>query len=108
LGRPGPSRTHRQHRRHHHHHSQHHHHHHHHHIISIIVIIVIIINVFGACCEGSWPMLPASGAIHWWWPVLLAMLVSGVGEYLHMLCPNYVFKSEFEGPKLAFAKYSSF
>ncbi len=44
--------------------------------------------MFGTCCEGSWPMMPASGAINWWWPVLLAMLVSGVGLYLHLLCPN--------------------
>jgi len=61
------------------------------HIISIIIMIVIIIDVFGTCCEGSWPMMPASGAIQWWWPVLLAMFVNGVGHYLHLLCPNDVF-----------------
>jgi hypothetical protein len=47
-------------------------------IISIIIIIVIvaiiiitniisnvIMDVFVTCCQGSWPMLPASGADQW-------------------------------------------
>jgi hypothetical protein len=51
-------------------------------IISIInIIIVIIIDVFGACCQGSWPMMPASGANQWWWPVLLASGVSSPGQW---------------------------
>jgi hypothetical protein len=35
-------------------------------------IIVIIIDVFGTCCQGSWPMMPASGSDQLWRPVLLA------------------------------------
>ena len=53
-------------------------------------------------------MMPASAAIHWWWPVLLAMLVNGVGQYMHLLYPNDIFESEFEAPKLASAKDFSF
>jgi hypothetical protein len=42
-------------------------------IIIVIVAIIIIINimsivitdVFVTCCQGSWPMLPASGADQW-------------------------------------------
>ncbi len=45
-------------------------------IISIILIIVaiiiitniisiVIIDVFVTCCQGSWPMVPASGADQW-------------------------------------------
>jgi hypothetical protein len=34
-------------------------------IISFIIIIVIIIDVFGTCCQGSWPLIPASGADQW-------------------------------------------
>ena len=34
-------------------------------IIRIVIIIVIIIDVFGTCCQGSWPMMPASGADQW-------------------------------------------
>jgi len=53
-------------------------------------------------------MMPASGAIHCWWPVLLAMFVNGVGQYMHLLCPHAIFESEFEAPKLASAKDFSF
>jgi hypothetical protein len=38
------------------------------------------IDVFGTCCEGSWPMMPASGADQWWWPVLLASGVNCAGQ----------------------------
>jgi hypothetical protein len=39
---------------------------HHHHTIAIInilmiIISIVIIDVFGTCCRGSWPMMPASG-----------------------------------------------
>jgi len=33
-------------------------------VIIIIIIIIIIINVFATCCQGSWPMMPLSGADH--------------------------------------------
>jgi len=30
-------------------------------IILIILIRIVIIDVFGTCCQGSWPIMPASG-----------------------------------------------
>ena len=41
-------------------------------VMIIMIIIVIIIDVFGTCCQGSWPMMPASGSDQLWRPVLLA------------------------------------
>ena len=31
----------------------------------VIIIVIIIIDVFGTCCQGSWPIMPASGADQW-------------------------------------------
>jgi hypothetical protein len=60
-------------------------------IINIIVIIIIIsiiiniidinIDVFGTCCEGSWPMMLASGADRWWWLALLASGDHSAGQW---------------------------
>jgi hypothetical protein len=58
-------------------------------IIIVIVAIIFIINlisivitdVFVTCCQGSWPMLPASGADQWWWPVLLASGADSAGQW---------------------------
>jgi len=40
-----------------------------------------VIDVFKTCCEGSWPMMPASGADQWWWPMLLASGVNSSGQW---------------------------
>jgi hypothetical protein len=34
-------------------------------IIIIMIISIVIIDVFGTCCQGSGPMMPASGAGQW-------------------------------------------
>ena len=49
-------------------------------IIIIAIIIAIIIDMFRACCQASWPMMPASGADHCWWPVLLARGFNSAGQ----------------------------
>ena len=34
-------------------------------IIIINIISIVITHVLVICCQGSWPMLPASGADQW-------------------------------------------
>jgi hypothetical protein len=34
-------------------------------VIINIIIVIISIDLFGTCSQGSWPMMPASGADHW-------------------------------------------
>ena len=50
-------------------------------VMIIIIIIVIIIDVFGTCCQGSWPMMPASGSDQLWRPMLLACGVNSAGQW---------------------------
>jgi hypothetical protein len=46
-----------------------------------MIIIVIIIDVFGTCCQGSWPMMPASKSDQLWRPVLLASGANSAGQW---------------------------
>jgi len=48
--------------------------------ISFFIISIIIIELFGTCCQGSWPMMPASGADQWCWSVVLASGANGAGQ----------------------------
>jgi len=50
-------------------------------ILINIISIVIIIDVFGTCCQESWPMVPASGADHWCCSVLLACGVNSASQW---------------------------
>ena len=50
-------------------------------IIIIMIISIVIIDVFGTCCQGSWPMMPASGSDQLWRPVLLACGVNSAGQW---------------------------
>jgi hypothetical protein len=50
-------------------------------VMIIMIIIVIIIDVFGTCCQGSWPMMPASGSDQLWRPVLLSCGVNSAGKW---------------------------
>jgi hypothetical protein len=53
-------------------------------------------------------MMPASDAIRWLWPVLLAMLVNFDSQYSHVLYPNDVFKYEIEAPNRRLQKAAFF
>jgi hypothetical protein len=53
----------------------------------VIIIVIIIIDMFGTCCLGSWPMIPASGADLWSRPVRLVSGLNYPGPWCWPLMP---------------------